>query len=361
MRIATILSLFCFVSAALAQEAGSEKRWSEVLAAAQKEGTVVVAGSPDPVMRNEIMPKFKSRFGITVELIAGRSSDIGARIRTERQAGIYSLDVYLSGLRSMTAIMYPEKMLDPLKPALMLPEVLNPSKWKKGRLWFLDPEQKYVLRVFSGITTLLHINTDQVKPDEMRSSKDLLNEKWKGKISTDDPAAPGRGANTAATFYTFFGEEFVKHLYVDQKPIISRNRRQLTDWLARGTYPISLSVSDDDAEQVRKDGFHVLDVYGLTDLPGVLSGGPYVLSFANKAPHPNAAIVFLNWMASRQALELYSRATISATLRTDVDESFLPAKIIPRGDAKYFDSYDWQWTATEGDRTRLMLKSLLHR
>jgi iron(III) transport system substrate-binding protein len=356
-----LLLCFFFPAALIAQEARSDKKWNEVLQAAQKEGKVVVAGSPDPVMRDEIIPKFKSRFGISVELIAGRSSDLGARARTERQAGIYSLDVYLSGLRSMTAIMYPEKMLDPLKPALILPEVINPSKWKKGRLWFLDPEDKYVLRVFNSITTLLHINTDQVKPNEMRSSRDLLNEKWKGKISTDDPAAAGRGANTAATFYTHFGEEFVKRLYLDQKPVISRNRRQLTDWLARGTYPISLSVSDDDAEQIRKDGFHVLDLYGLSDLSGVLSGGPYVLSLANKAPHPNAAIVFLNWMASGEALEIYSRATISATLRTDVDEAFLPPKIIPRSDSKYFDSYDWQWTATESEKVRLLLKTLLNR
>src|SRR5262245_16500321 len=261
----------------------------------------------------------------------------------------------------MTAIMYPEKMLDPLKPALMFPEVVNPSKWKRGGLWFLDPDDKYVLRVFNSITTLLHINTDHVKLDEIRSSGNLLNEKWKGKISTDDPAAAGRGANTAATFYSHFGEEFVKRLYLDQKPVISRNRRQLIDWLARGTYPISLSVSDDDAEQARKDGFPVLDFYALSDLSGVLSGGPYVLSLANKAPHPNAAIVFLNWMASREALEIYSRATLSATLRTDVDESFLPPKIIPHSGGKYFDSYDWRWTATESEKVRLMLKTLLNR
>lgn len=97
--------------AVLAQESVSHKTWNDILAASKKEAKVVVAGSPDPVMRNEIIPKFRSRFGISVELIAGRSSDIGARIRTERQAGIYSLDVFLSGLRSMTAIMYPEKML----------------------------------------------------------------------------------------------------------------------------------------------------------------------------------------------------------------------------------------------------------
>jgi iron(III) transport system substrate-binding protein len=261
----------------------------------------------------------------------------------------------------MTAIMYPEKMLDPLKPVLLLPEVTNPSKWKTGKLWFIDPEERYVLRVFSSVTTLLHINTEQVKPGELHAARDLLNEKWKNKISTDDPTAAGRGANSAGIFYTHFGEEFVRKLYIDQKPMISRNRRQLTDWLARGTYPISLSVSDDDAEQARKDGFRVSDIYGLADLPGVLSGGPYVLSFANKAPHANAAIVFLNWMASREALEIYSRATISATVRTDVDESFLPTEIIPRSGVKYFDSYDWRWTTSEGERVRVLLKKLLNR
>lgn len=137
MKAWIIFLLVSLAPAALAQETGSQKKWNDILAAAKKEAKVVVAGSPDPVMRNEIIPKFRTRFGISVELIAGRSSDIGARIRTERQAGIYSLDVFLSGLRSMTAIMYPEKMLDPLKPVLVLPEVVSPSSGRKGGFGFL--------------------------------------------------------------------------------------------------------------------------------------------------------------------------------------------------------------------------------
>ena len=59
---------------AFAQQKGWEKDWNETLAAAKKEGRVAVAGSPDPVMRNDIIPKFTSRFGIQVEFIAGRAS-----------------------------------------------------------------------------------------------------------------------------------------------------------------------------------------------------------------------------------------------------------------------------------------------
>ena len=63
-----------------------------VVEAAKKEGKVVVAGSPDPVMRNDIIPKFTARFGIPIEFIAGRSSQIVSRVETERASGIFSID-----------------------------------------------------------------------------------------------------------------------------------------------------------------------------------------------------------------------------------------------------------------------------
>jgi len=344
-----------------AQSADWQKTWDQTLAAAKREGKVVVVGSPDPVMRNEIIPKFTAQFGITIEYIVGRSSDIGTRLRTERQAGIHSVDVLLPGLRSTTSILYPEKMLDPLKPLLIHPNVANPAKWKTGKPWFVDPEEKYVLRVFNSVSGLFHINTDEVKPEEMQSADDLLNPKWRGKISTDDPAAAGRGANMAAIFYTYFGEEFVRKLYFDQKPVINRDRRQMADGLARGTYPIALSVQDEDAEDLKKEGFHVMEVSSLAGLPGILSGSPFVLTLINKAPHPNAAQIFVNWMASKEPLEIYSRSTLAATLRTDVDESFLQPKTIPQPGVKYFDSYGWDWAAKTGEEVRLQMKNILGR
>ena len=60
----------------LAQSKAGDKEWQEILNAAKREGRVVVAGSPDPVMRNEVIPKFTARTGIALEFIAGRSSQI---------------------------------------------------------------------------------------------------------------------------------------------------------------------------------------------------------------------------------------------------------------------------------------------
>ena len=55
-------------------------------------------GSPDPGMRNEIIPKFTERYGIKVEFIAGRSGQLAERVRIERSSGVYSVDVFMSGV-----------------------------------------------------------------------------------------------------------------------------------------------------------------------------------------------------------------------------------------------------------------------
>lgn len=359
--LTTVFCLLLTVSAAplWAQEKGWEKSWNEALAAAKKEGSVVVAGSPDPVMRSEVIPKFMARFGIPVEFLAGRSSEMAARVRTERAAAIYSVDVFLSGPDTTANNLYAEKVIDPLRPMLVLPEVVDPAKWKKGKPWFVDPEERFVLRPFSSVASLLFINTDHVKPAELRSAKDLLNPKWRGKISTEDPTATGAGANLASRFYNQLGEEFVKKLYIDQKVVYTRERRQFTDWLARGTQPICLNCREDDVRPLLKEGFKILEIFELSDVPGAINGSPWMLTVANKAPHPNAARIFVNWLASKEGIETYSRGYGSATLRTDVDESFLSPGNIPKTGVNYFDDTEWTWIVTGRAETRSKVWKLL--
>ena len=256
-----IIAMLGWSAPGFAQTKTSDKEWNAVVEAAKKEGKVVVAGSPDPVMRNDVIPKFKERYGIPVEFIAGRSSEITARVKTERGSGIYSVDVFLAGPDTTATTLYGEKLIDPLKPLLIMPEVTDATKWKQGKIWFADPEERFVARAFSSVATLLFINTDQVKPEEMRTAKDLLNAKWRGKISTEDPTTTGSGANSAARFYHDFGEDFVRKLYIEQKAVRTRDRRQMSDWLARGTQPICLSCREDDVRPLIKDGFKILEIF----------------------------------------------------------------------------------------------------
>jgi len=340
------------------QESGWETKWNQLVAAAKQEGKIVFAAAPDPLMRKHIPEKFSARFGIRVEYLAGRSNDMAAKLQFERASGIYSVDAITAGVQSMSGAFYKEKLIDPLKPVLILPEVVDRSKWKGGKLWFIDPEEQYILRLFNSASSIFFINTRFVPFAEIKSVRDLLKPKWRGKISVFDPTDAGTGSNTAAALYVQFGEEFVKNLLVDQKPVFSRDKRQMEDWLARGTYPISFGARGDEVERLRKEGFPIVKPV-LPDLMDTVGAASGLLALANRAPHPNAARLFLNWLASREGAEVFSRAQLHATTRNDVDESFLPVEVIPRPGVKYFDTYDWEFTNTTKEKVRLLLKNLL--
>jgi ABC-type Fe3+ transport system substrate-binding protein len=353
--LALIASIF------LAPDAMAQfKNWDELVAAAKKEGVVVVSGSPDPVMRNEIVPKFTARFGVKVEFLAGRTGEIVARTRMDRAAGLFTMDVYLAGSNTALNVLYAEKMVDPLRPLLIMPEVADGGKWKRGSLWFIDPEDKYLLALFYKIGSEVFVNTDHVKLEELKSVKDLLSPKFTGKLGTEDPSdLSGAGGSTAMNYYRQLGPDFVKKLYVGQKPGISRSRRQLADWLARGTYPICLTCRNEDARQMQDEGFKIAAIYEMDGLQGHASNTPFLLSIANKPAHPAAAQLFANWMAGREALETYSRGHLSATLRNDVDESFLDSRSIPRPGVTYIDDSDARWQAEKpdiGEKLKALLK-----
>lgn len=336
--------------------------WDELVAAAKQEGRLVVLGPAHQEVRQALPAAFKARFGINLEYLGGPASAAAVKLRAERSAGVYTADATLAGIQTMATILHREGMLEPIKPWLILPEVLDGTKWKRGSLWFMDPEQQYVLRLFSTESEEFSINTQTVKPGEIKSAKDLLNPKWRGKIATHDPTVPGTGSNQAARFYVQFGEDFVKQLYVDQKPMISRDERQLTDWLLRGTYPIVFGVDDARIEEMRREGLPVLAMTSLADLPGTVAVGNGLVGMFKNAPHPNAAKLFVNWLASKEGLEVYARAAKWATTRTDInEESFVPPESIPRPGIDYFDLSDWEFTVTTKKKARLRMKELLGR
>ena len=344
---------------ATAQTSDWKNSWDETLAAAREEAKVVVAGPPSQELRRTLPAAFKARYGINVEYAGGRSTELAPRLRTERQAGIHSLDVVFAGNESMALVFHREKMLQPLRPALQLPEVVEGKYWKKGKLWFGDPEDQYILRLANSVTTMFHINTKEVKPGELRSVKDLLDPKWKGKIALQDPTITGSGSNQAAHLYYQHGEDFVKALYVDQKPAIMRDTRQITDGLARGVYPITLGAEDADVAKLKQEGIPVDILENLTDLYSQVSASFGQVALLDRPPHPNAAKVFVNWIASKEGSEVFNRAMGTAPTRNDIDESFLPPQIIPKPGVEYFDTYDWEFTTVKKAKVRQRMKELL--
>jgi ABC-type Fe3+ transport system substrate-binding protein len=356
------LTLAFYAAAALTQGWAQSPApgWDKLVADAKKEGKVVIIAPSDPQVREAIPAAFKAKYGITVEYLGGRSSDMAARLRTERQSGIYTIDVALSGTLTMASIFYGEKMLDPLRPALIDPEVTDGSKWKSGKLWFIDPEDKYILRIFNTRTPMFYLNTKYVKPEEIQSAQDLLNPKFQGKIVTSDPTLPGIGSSDSARFYIQYGEDFVKKLYIDQKTVLSRDRRQIGDGLARGAWPIAMGAEDEEMVKLQKEGFPIHRVYSLKGMSDIVSPSEGHVGLFNNAPHPNAAKLFVNWIASREGLEIYARNRGCSPTRNDIDEtSFLDPEMIAKSDGEYFDSYNWEFVLNTKEKIRLRVKEML--
>lgn len=355
------LLVFHLFTPAWGQERGWRKEWDDLLARARQEGKVTVLAPPDPETRVKLPPKFKQRFGIDMEYIGASFGGGGARkLLLERRAGIYTLDVALTGIDSIITLTFPEKVHDPLRPGLLLPDVLNLSQWKGGKLWFMDPAEQYVLRFFSTLTTILGINTAYVKVGELKSFQDVLIPKWKGKLSVFDPSISGKGAGFAAYLLDVFGEEFVKRLYIDQQPVFSTNDRQINDWLARGTYPIAIGVAPEYSERLRQEGFPVVALTEIPGIPAKTNGASGFLVLMNRAPHPNAARVFINWIASKEGLEVYAHGQLAVPLRNDIAVSYLPEWRIPRPGVDYWDSSGWEYNLTRKpaqiERIRQLIK-----
>jgi ABC-type Fe3+ transport system substrate-binding protein len=141
--------------------------------------------------------------------------------------------------------------------------------------------------------------------------------------------------------------------------MISRDTRQITDGLARGAYPISLGAEDADVEKLRNEGVPVAILENLPDLYSEISASFGQVAMIDNAPHPNAAKVFVNWIASKEGNEIFNRAMGTVPTRNDIVEDFVPPQIVPKEGVQYFDTYDWEFTVTKKEQVRQRMKELL--
>jgi ABC-type Fe3+ transport system substrate-binding protein len=65
-----------------------------------------------------------------------------------------------------------------------------------------------------------------------------------------------------------------------------------------------------------------------------------VIKVPAKAPHPNAAAVFVNWVLSKPGQELYEKLLAEPSRRTDVAHANIPDYAIPKPGKDYVGSYD---------------------
>ncbi|HEY3303628.1 MAG TPA: extracellular solute-binding protein [Candidatus Binatia bacterium] len=322
--------------------------WETTVAAAEREGQLsLYIFEAGPVGVETVQAFEKAYPKIKVSQLRARGSDLGPRIVAERRAGKYLVDVFTGGKGTAHATLYVGKTLDPIKLLLLLPEVLDESKWWQGKHKYVDPEGKYIFAFLgNGGGVNINYHTKLVSPKDFSSYWDLLNPKWRGKITATDPRT--RGMDTPVLFFYYhskLGPEFMKRLYGEMDVTIARDYRQPVDWLATGKFSLCIPCVSDEMDKAMRQNLPVAQISNLKE-GGTLTSSGGTLSFMNQAPHPNAAKVFINWLLSREGQTQVQKGpkdrpgTGSNSLRIDIPKDDVRDENARRDGVEYFDGDD---------------------
>jgi ABC-type Fe3+ transport system substrate-binding protein len=293
--------------------------WDSVVAAAKKEGKVVVynmaLGAP---YFAAVIKSFEKEYGIPVESLDLRASELVERIRTEQSAGRYLGDVELV---STTMIEEQVKNGDFIQKLPPIPNAAN----------LRPPFEATEFSVPAYVQPMgILVNTRLVRDEDVPTSwNDLNAPKWKGKILSDDMRPLGSGNTLFAVLQNHMGAEFNEKL-AEQKPVFSRDMRNDARRVARGEYPIYISQVFAFASDLKGLPVKVI-------VPK--EGAPYAqMDFAllKSAPHSNAARLFMQHFLNLDSQSLYADAWMLPVVQGAAEHASADAQ--PYANAKLMGS-----------------------
>jgi len=133
-------------------------------------------------------------------------------------------------------------------------------------------------------------------------------------------------------------------LFTEQEVKITRNARQQVEWIARGDYLIGIGHRNSIYMDFVNQGLP-LSQFTAADLSegSYLSAASASIGLVSRAPHPNAAKVYINWLLSKETQLKYSQETGYWSRRVDVSQDHLDPAVIPKSGNSYMMNYKEVW------------------
>lgn len=278
-------------------------REQRLLENARKEGSVVLYTSLAPTESGPLGQAFEKKTGVKVEIWRAISEKVVQRAVTEARARRATFDVVETNGPEME-IMAREKLFSEFySPHLAdLPSSAIPAH----RLWIADRVNFFVVA----------FNTAKVKKEELpKSYAGFIDPKWKGRIGIE-----ATDAEWMATLIKKWGEPaglaYFRKLS-EMRPDVRKGHVLLAELIAAGEIPVGLTVYNSNAESLKRRG---APIDWLPVEPVV--GRPQGIAVARNAPHPHAALLFVDFVLSLEGQELLNsmgRVPVSTKVKTNLN------------------------------------------
>ena len=261
-------------------------RAPKLAAAAQKEGSFTLYTSFAEKDLPPLTASFEKKYGVRANVWRAGSEKVLQRTLAEAAARRYEVDAVHSSALEMETL-YREKILQPVSSPYSTELIAGA----------LRPHGEWVATYLS--VWVQAYNTRLVKKEELpKTFEDLLDPKWKGRLGIE--------ANIPEWYSTVVldvGEEkgirFFRDLVGRNGISVRTGHSLLNNMVVAGEVPLALTVYNFMAEAARRKGA-ALDWFVLEPAVARLSG----IGIARRAPHPNAALLFYDFMLSTEAQEL---------------------------------------------------------
>lgn len=272
------------------EPAKQPKPWNsdpKLLAAAQKEGSLIVYSSMNEQEGLPLFKLFTEETGIEVKYVRAADTPLMGRIAIEFRTKTKAWDI----LQTTTINKVPPPMMaeiDPPEAKNLVPEARDP-----GRRWYA---------LYANYNSPAY-NTKLVKAEELpKTYEEFASKKqWAGRVAID-----GTDNEWLKAIFEYYGEQkatqIIKDIVSTLKPVLTDGHLAMARATGAGEYAISLNNYVNLSNNVKIAGGPI-EVWAMD--PVALMFGQVGVSAL--APHPNAARLAANFMISQEGQQFIAK------------------------------------------------------
>jgi len=254
---------------------------------ARQEGTLVVYTSLATSESVPLTQAFEKKYGVKVELWRSLSDQVVRRALNEAKARRHVVDVVETNGPELEAL-----ARERVTARFFSPHIADIPAWgvPAHRMWISDRVDFFVVA----------FNTAKVRREELPATYEgFLDPKWKGRIgleATDQEWLAGLakhwGEKRAADFFRGL---------VAMKPDVRKGHVLLSEMVSAGEVPVNLTNYASNADSMKRRDKPI-------DWKPVepVIGRPQAIGLAANAPHPNAALLFADFVLSPEGQQLFN-------------------------------------------------------